>query len=100
MAKKKKATQETRIQVRKRERERAQERRIYMALGLAAALVILILGIGYYRTAIAILDDKIAVVNGVPLLVRDYQARLRYEAQSTFGRLAQIQQALSQFDPN
>src|SRR5919202_2831321 len=100
MAKKKKTTQESRIQVRKRERERAQERRIYMALGLAAALVVLILGIGYYRSAVAILDEKIAEVNGVPLLVRDYQARLRYEAQNSFGRLAQLQQTLSQFDPN
>ncbi len=97
MAKKgKKVTVETRKQLHLRERERRRIQQIYLALGGVAALVLLILGVTYWRTNIAILGETIANVNGTPIYVRDYQARLRYDAASLQQQMAQYEQALSQ----
>lgn len=100
MAKKNQPTTVTRKQSRLREREQEQQRIIFIALGIVAALVIIILGVGYWRTQIAYLNDTIATVNGVPVTVRAYQARARYDAQLILSRLSQIQAAVSQFDLN
>lgn len=101
MAKKaKKAVIETRKQVYKRERERRRERQVYLALAFVAALILVVLGATYYRLNIAILDQQIAVVNGTPILVRDYQARLRYDANSANQQIAQYENVLSQINPN
>ncbi len=103
MAKKaKKVAVETRKQVHLRERERRRIRQIYLGLGLVGALVVLILGITYWRTNIAILGETIAKVNGTPIYVRDYQARLRYDTANTTQMIAQYQNALSQMqsDPS
>lgn len=100
MAKKKKAVIETRKQVYRRERERRRERQIYLALAFVAALILVVLGATYYRLNIAILDQQIAVVNGAPISVRDYQARLRYDANSANQRIAQYANVLSQINPN
>lgn len=95
---KKTSIPESRKQTRMRERERQQLRTLYIALGSVAALIVVILAVGYWRTSIAVLDDTIATVNGVALPVRAYQARARYDAQVILGRLAQVQQAVQQFD--
>src|SRR5712692_8425562 len=101
MAKKSKKTSgETRKQVHMRERERQQELRIYLGLGFVAAFIVLILGVSYWRTNIAILDDKIGIVNGTPIVVRDYQARLRYDASQSSQRISQYQNVLSQINPS
>lgn len=101
MAKKaKKAIVETRKQIHRRERERRREREIYLALGFVALLILVIVGITYYRLNIAVLDQQIAVVNGSPILVRDYQARLRYDSNRSAQRIAQYQNLLSQINPN
>lgn len=101
MAKKaKKAIVETRKQLHMRERERQQARRVYIVLGLVAALIVLIVGITYYRLNIAVLDQQIALVNGTPILVRDYQARLRYDANQSTQRMQQYEGILSQINPN
>lgn len=101
MAKKsKKGAVETRKQVHMRERERQQVRQIYLALGLVAALVVVVLAITYWRTNIAVLDQRIAAVNGTPILVRDYQTRLRYDTNQTAQLISQYQNVLSQINPN
>ncbi len=101
MAKKKRSDSiETRKQSRMREREQEQQRLIFIALGIVAALIVIILAFGYWRTTIAILDDTIAIVNNVPLKVRDYQARARYDSQVILSRMAQIQEQVQQFDEN
>lgn len=103
MAKKKQYDSvETRKQSRMREREQEQQRVLFIVLGIVAAVVIIILAFGYWRTTIAILDDTIATVNGVPLHVRDYQARARYEATVLVARISQIQDQMQQFgnDPS
>lgn len=91
---------ETRKQSRLREREREQQRVLFIALGVVAALVLIILAFGYWRTTIAILDETIATVNNVPLKVRDYQVKARYEAQVILSRMSQIQEQAQQFDEN
>ncbi len=101
MAKKsKKRAVETRKQVHMRERERQRVRQIYLALGFVAALIIIILAVTYWRTNIAILDERIAVVNGTPILVRDYQTRLRYDTNQATQLIAQYQNVLNQINPN
>jgi parvulin-like peptidyl-prolyl isomerase len=100
MAKKKQQSTETRKQSRLREREQEQQRIVFIALGIVAALILFILVFGYWRTQLAVLDETIATVNGVPLQVRQYQARARYDAQVVLGRLGQLRDALQQFDPN
>ncbi len=100
MAKKNSTSTTTRKQSRLREREQEQRRIIFIALGIVAAVIVIILAFGYWRTTIAVLDDTIATVNTVPLKVRAYQARARYNSQVILARLSQIQEAVSQFDPN
>jgi parvulin-like peptidyl-prolyl isomerase len=101
MAKKaKKSIVETRKQIHKRERERRQERQIYLALGFVAVLIVVIVALTYYRLNIAVLNQQIAVVNGTPILVRDYQARLRYDANRSTQRIAQYQSVLGQINPS
>ena len=91
---------ESRKVSRMREREQEQQRLVFIALGIVAAVIVVILAFGYWRTTIAILDDTIASVNNVPLKVRDYQARARYDAQVILSRMGQIQEQVQQFDPN
>lgn len=81
-----------------REREQEQQRILFIALGLVAALIVIILVFGYWRTTIAVLDETIATVNSVPVKVRTYQARARYNAQVILARAGQIQEQLQQFD--
>lgn len=81
-----------------REREQEQKRILFIALGLVGALIVIILAFGYWRTTIAILDETIATVNNVPIKVRTYQARVRYNTQVILARAGQIQQQLQQFD--
>lgn len=90
---------ETRKQSRMREREQQQQRVLFIALGIVAALIVIVLGIGYWRTVLAIQDETIATVNNVPLKVRDYQARVRYDAQIILSRINSISSAFQQFDP-
>ncbi len=90
----------TRKQSRLREREQEQKRILFIALGIIAALIVVILAFGYWRTSVAILDETIATVNNVPLQVRAYQARARFNAQLILSRMASIQEQLQQFNPN
>ncbi|HZQ08729.1 MAG TPA: hypothetical protein VFD70_19255, partial [Anaerolineae bacterium] len=94
------AKNETRKQSRIREREREQQRLLLIALGVIAVLIVIVLAVGYWRTQIAILDETIATVNGVPLTVRQYQARARFESQALLARIAQVVAAVQQMDPN
>lgn len=101
MAKKaKKALAETRKQIHMRQRERERTRQVYLGLGFVALLIVIIIGVTYYRLNIAILDQQVAVVNNTPILVRDYQARLRYDTHQTTQRISQYQGVLSQINPS
>ncbi len=83
-----------------RERDQEQQRVLFIALGIIAALIVIILAVGYWRVVIAVQDETIATVNGVPLKVRDYQARARFDAQTILARMNSIQEAFQQFDAN
>lgn len=101
MAKKtKKAAVESRHLVHKRERDERRARQIYIVLGIVALVIIGLLAFGYWRSTIAVLDETVATVNGTPIKVRDYQARVHYDAAVITSRIAQIRDAVSQFDPN
>src|SRR5262245_32805932 len=93
-----KPASETRKQTRLREREQQQQRIIFISLGIVAALIVAILAIGFWRYSVAILDDTIATVNGIPIKVHTYQARARAQAQQITARIAQLQQTAAQFD--
>ncbi len=99
MAKKNQTPQtETRKQSRMRERDQEQQRVLFIVLGIVAALIVVILAIGYWRTVIAVQDEPVATVNGVPLTVRDYQARVRFDVQTIVAQINGIQSAFQQFN--
>lgn len=101
MAKKtKKAAVESRHVVHKRQRDEMRARQLYIALGIVGLIIIGLLAFGYWRSTIAVLDETVATVNGTPIKVRDYQARVHYEAQVIAQRISQIRNAASQIDPN
>ncbi len=93
---------ETRKHQVRRAHERKQERLLYFGLAGLAALILLVLGIGYYQENIALLNNPIASVNGVPITVRDYQTRLRYEGVSVLSALSSTSKNLEQMsgDPS
>lgn len=98
----KRAPQETRKQQVRRAREQRQERILLLSLGGVALLILLVLGVGYYQENIGKLNRPIAIVNGVPISVREYQTRLRFESGSLLSQLNSLQANLSQFgnDPS
>ncbi len=98
----KRAPEETRKQQMRRARERRQERILFAGLGGVVLLIALVGVWGYYQENIAKLNNPIAVVNGTPITVREYQMRLRYDANSILGQLNSIQSNLSQLgnDPS
>lgn len=89
---------ETRKQSRMRERDQEQQRVLFIVLGIVAALIVIVLVVGYWRTVIAVQDETIATVNGVPLKVHDYQTRARFDAQTIVSRINSIQNAFQQFN--
>ncbi|MGE5138569.1 MAG: peptidylprolyl isomerase [Rudaea sp.] len=101
---KKKVTSETRKQIHLRERDRRMQRTVYTVLGIVAVVVVLLFAIPlayiYWIRPAQLQGENIAVVNGTPIVVRDFQARLRYEAQSATSQLGQLQNILQQIDPN
>jgi peptidyl-prolyl cis-trans isomerase D len=90
------APQETRKQQHHRAREERQERILYLTLGGVGLLVVLVLAFGYYQENIGKLNAPIAIVNGVPISVREYQTRVRYDATNLNAQLQQINSNLSQ----
>lgn len=80
---------ETRKQQVRRAHEEHQERILYLAIGAVALLVVLIAAVGLYQEKVAKFDQPIAVVNGKAITVREYQARLRYDASNLYSRLQQ-----------
>lgn len=92
----KRIPQETRKQLVHRRREERQERILYLALGGVALLVLIILGIGYYQENIGKLNNPIAIVNGKPITVREYQAQMRYMSANLMGQLQELSSTLQQ----
>lgn len=92
----KRIPQETRKQLVHRRREERQERILYLALGGVALLVLIVFGIGYYQENIGKLNNPIAIVNGKPITVRDYQAQLRYMSANLMGQLQELSSTLQQ----
>jgi len=90
------APQETRKQLHHRAREERQERILYLVLGAVALVVGLVLAIGIYQESIGKFNAPIATVNGVPISVREYQTRVRYDAANLYSQLQQISSNLSQ----
>lgn len=96
------APEETRKQQHRRAREERQQRILLLALGGVALAIILIAAFGYYQENIGKLNAPIAMVNGVPISVRDYQARVRYDAMNLYSQLQQLDSNLQQIqsDPS
>ncbi len=92
----KRIPQETRKQLVHRRREERQERILYLALGGVALLILIIFGIGYYQENIGKLNNPIAIVNGKPITVREYQAQLRYMSANLMGQLQELSASLQQ----
>src|SRR5512142_2687739 len=97
----KKATiTETRKQIHMRERERRAQRTIYTVLGIVAVLVVVIFAVPYaylyFIRPAQMQNDTIATVNGDKIIVRDYQARLRYDVANQVAQLQQYQQVMQQ----
>ncbi len=88
--------EETRKQQVRRAREERQERFLFLGLAVVAVLVAVVLGVGYYQENIGKLNNPIANVNGVPITVRDYQVRLRYDSASILSQLNSISSNLNQ----
>lgn len=98
----KRAPEETRKQQIRRVREQRQERYLFIGLGAVALLILLVLGVGYYQENIGKLNNPVATVNGVPITLRDYQMRLRYDSSSILSQLNSISSNLAQLgnDPS
>ncbi len=100
---KKASITETRKQVHMREREREQIRTIYIVLGIVTALVVAIfiipLAYLYWIKPAQMQNDVIATVNGQNIVVRDYQARLRYDVANQLAQIQQYASVLQQIDP-
>lgn len=98
----KRVPEETRKQQIRRAREQRQERYLFIGLGTVALLILLVLGAGYYQENIGKLNNPVAAVNGVPITLRDYQMRLRYDSSSILSQLNSISSNLAQLgnDPS
>jgi hypothetical protein len=100
----KQARQETRKQQLRRAREKRQERILFLSLGAVALLVLIILGLGILSANYGGLDvfwaiqtnQPIALVNGQPISIREYQTQLRYRALTLNSQLQQANQTLQQ----
>ena len=90
------APEETRKQIHRRVREERQERILYTVIGAVALVVVLIAGVGVYQENVAKYNNPIAVVNGTPITVREYQARLRYDVINLDSQLQQAASNLNQ----
>ncbi len=98
----KRSPQENRKHEIRRAREQKQERFLFIGLGTVAGLIALILAFGYYQENIAKLNNPVAVVNGTPITVRDYQIRLKYDSGSIVSQLNSLNQNMQQLgtDPS
>lgn len=98
----KRAPEETRKQQIRRVREQRQERYLFIGLGAVALLILLVLGVGYYQENIGKLNNPVATVNSVPITLRAYQMRLRYDSSSILSQLNSISSNLAQLgnDPS
>lgn len=100
----KRARQETRKQQIRRAREARQERILFLLLGAVALVVLIILGLGVLSANYGGLDafwaiqtnQPIALVNGQPISIREYQTWVRYRALTLDAQVQQAQLALRQ----
>lgn len=98
------ARQETRKQQIRRAREARQERILFLALGAVALVVLILLGLGLLSANYGGLDvfwaiqtnQPIALVNGKPISIREYQTQLRYRALTLNAQVQQANLALRQ----
>ena len=88
----------TRKHLARREREAIQLRRIRIALTLVGILVIGILGFGAYQEFAAKPNAPVAIVNGVPIRLSDYQRRVRYERWRLQLQEAELRRRQAQLD--
>lgn len=98
------ARQETRKQQLRRAREARQERILFLSLGAVALVVLVVLGLGILSANYGGLDtfwaiqtnQPIAIVNGQPISIREYQTQLRYRALTLNAQIQQTNLALQQ----
>lgn len=100
----KQARQETRKQQMRRAREARQERILFLSLGAVALVVLIVLGLGILSANYGGLDtfwaiqtnQPIAIVNGQPISIREYQTWLRYRALTLNAQIQQTNLGLQQ----
>lgn len=85
----------TRKQIAFSRRERQQLRMIYIGLGIVGALILTVLAFGLLQTFVFEPNAPVASVNGVEIITRDYQNRVRYERFVLEDEYAQISQQLA-----
>jgi hypothetical protein len=88
-----------RRQLARREVETVQLRRLWFALAAAGVVVIAVLVYGAYQEYVAKPNAPVAMVNGVPIQLRAYQHRVRYEQLQLAMRAAELQDWQAQLDP-
>jgi hypothetical protein len=76
-----------------------QLRRLWFALAAAGVVVIAVLVYGAYQEYVAKPNAPVAMVNGVPIQLRAYQHRVRYEQLQLAMRAAELQDWQAQLDP-
>lgn len=77
--------------------EKTQRLIIWIAIGVGA-LIVLVLGFGIVNELIIKANAAVARVDGVPIKVKDYQARVRFERLRLQNQILQYQSYLMQFD--
>jgi foldase protein PrsA len=88
--------------VQHRRKNEEQQRRVLIGAVIVIAVVVSILGFGYYQVNFAAARAPVAVVNGEPITIRDYQQMVKYQRFNlinTFGSQVN-QQALVNFLEN
>lgn len=81
---------------RKRDQE-AQRILIWSAIGVGV-LILAVLGFGLINELVIKANAPVARVDGAPIKVKDYQARVRFERLNTQSQILQYENYLSQFD--
>ncbi len=84
----------------RREREVRFQRWLYAGAGIILALVLGVAGYGLIQRYILLPGSPVATVNGTPIRTDTYQRWVQYQRYALRSTLNQIDQQISQLDPN
>lgn len=84
----------------RREREARYQRWLYLGIGIVFALIVAVVGAGLVQHYVILPASPVATVNGTPIRTDTYQRWIQYQRYTLRSNLNQINQQLSQLDPN